>query len=69
MTQVNKRIKTGQVQIGNILMGNSNPVRVQSMANTSTSDVEASVNQAIEIIKAGGELVRFTVINSSDAEA
>ena len=63
------RLKTNDVKIGNLSMGKSFPVRIQSMANTSTSDVEASVNQAIDIIEAGGELVRFTVINSKDAEA
>ncbi len=45
------------------------PVRVQSMANTPTHNVEQSIKQAIEIIEAGGELVRFTVINAKDAEA
>ena len=63
------RLKTNNVKTGNIYLGGNYPVRVQSMANTSTSDIKASVNQAVEIINAGGELVRFTVINSKDAEA
>ena len=63
------RLKTVDVKIGNLSMGSNSPVRVQSMANTSTHDVSASVQQAIEIIDAGGELVRFTVINTKDAEA
>ncbi|MDA3893978.1 MAG: (E)-4-hydroxy-3-methylbut-2-enyl-diphosphate synthase [Salinivirgaceae bacterium] len=65
----NVRLKTHNVTVGSIQMGYQHPIRVQSMANTSTYKVEASVNQAIEIIDAGGELVRYTVINSKDAEA
>lgn len=65
----NIRLNTSSVKIGSINIGNGNPVLVQSMANTPTHDVNKSVNQAIEIINAGGELVRFTVINSKDAEA
>lgn len=65
----NKRLVTNQVKIGSLLLGYEQPVRVQSMANTSTSNVDASVKQAIEIIEAGGELVRYTVIHSKDAEA
>lgn len=65
----NIRLKTTDVSVGPILIGNKYPVRVQSMANTSTHNVEESVNQALEIIAAGGELVRYTVINSKDAEA
>ncbi len=64
-----RRLSTNTVKVADLLMGNNKPVRVQSMANTSTSNVDASVNQAIEIIKAGGELVRFTVINKQDAES
>lgn len=50
-------------------MGGTNPVRVQSMANTPTHDVEASVRQAIEIFDSGAELVRFTAIDEKDAYA
>jgi (E)-4-hydroxy-3-methylbut-2-enyl-diphosphate synthase len=65
----NIRLKTTEVKIGPVLVGNKFPVRVQSMANTPTHNVEESINQAIEIIDAGGELVRFTVVNTKDAEA
>ncbi len=64
-----RRLKTTEVKVANISMGKNYPVRVQSMANTPTHNVKASVKQAVEIIEAGGELVRFTVINSKDAEA
>ena len=63
------RLKTKSVKIGDLHLGSSMPVRVQSMANTSTHNIESSVKQAIEIIEAGGELVRFTVINTKDADA
>ena len=49
-------------------MGGNNPVRVQSMTTTNTNDTEACVKQAEEIIKAGGELVRFTTQGSREAE-
>ncbi len=49
-------------------MGSNNPIRIQSMATTNTNDTEASVQQAIRIIKAGGELVRFTTQGTREAE-
>jgi (E)-4-hydroxy-3-methylbut-2-enyl-diphosphate synthase len=50
-------------------MGASNPVRVQSMTNTDTGDVESTVNQIIELANAGSELVRFTVKDDDNALA
>lgn len=41
-------------------MGGENPIRIQSMANVSTMDTEAAVAQAIRMIEAGAEYVRFT---------
>ena len=49
-------------------MGSDYPVRVQSMANTDTNDIAASVSQAKRIIQAGGELVRFTAQGTREAE-
>lgn len=46
--------------IGALGLGGDNPIRIQSMTTTNTNDTEACVQQAEEIIKAGGELVRFT---------
>ena len=54
--------------IGAIDLGGDNPVRIQSMTTTNTNDTEACVKQAEEIIKAGGELVRFTTQGSREAE-
>lgn len=61
--------KSHQVRVGNLLMGGSNPVRVQSMTNTATSDVAATVEQVQELAEAGSELVRFTVKDEDDARA
>ena len=50
-----------QVRVGNFYLGGGAPVRVQSMLNTPSSDIEASVNQAKELEKAGCEIIRATV--------
>jgi (E)-4-hydroxy-3-methylbut-2-enyl-diphosphate synthase len=63
------RLKTHTIKVGNLEIGCNQPVRVQSMANTTTHHIEASVKQAVEMIEAGTELVRFTVVNSNDAKA
>jgi len=60
------RKKTTQVKIGNVLIGGNNPVVVQSMTNTDTADVMATVKQCAELSKAGSELVRITV-NTEEA--
>ncbi len=57
------------VQVGKITLGGIYPVRLQSMANTPTGDVAASVNQCIRIIQSGADLVRFTVPSIADADA
>ena len=54
--------------IGSLDLGGDNPVRIQSMTTTNTNDTEACIHQAEEIIKAGGELVRFTTQGSREAE-
>ncbi|ALO15331.1 4-hydroxy-3-methylbut-2-en-1-yl diphosphate synthase [Salinivirga cyanobacteriivorans] len=63
-----KRFQTEQVHVGNVSIGGDAPVRIQSMCNTATTNVEASVKQTIEIIEAGGELVRYTVRHRKDAD-
>ena len=54
------------VPIGGIILGGSAPIAVQSMTDTATTDVPATVRQIVELAEAGSELVRLTV-NSSDA--
>lgn len=61
-----KRRKSLTTQIGDIYMGSSHPIVVQSMTNTDTEDVIATVAQTIELVKAGSEMVRLTV-NTSNA--
>ncbi len=61
------RRNTNKVFIGNIPLGKGEPVRLQSMTNTNTSDIEATVNQIIKIAQAGADYVRITVPTSSDA--
>ncbi len=69
MISVNyKRRKTVPVSIGGVSLGSEFPVRVQSMANTLTSDIGGSVAQCIEIINAGADYVRFTVPATVDVE-
>lgn len=55
-----RRRKSHQVVIADLALGGSAPVRVQSMTTRSTNDVEACVEQAMRIYRAGGELVRLT---------
>ncbi|MDR1356424.1 MAG: (E)-4-hydroxy-3-methylbut-2-enyl-diphosphate synthase [Tannerellaceae bacterium] len=55
------------VYIGNAPMGGDNPVRIQSMANVSTMDTEVAVAQAIRMIEAGAEYVRFTAQGEREA--
>lgn len=63
------RRKTTQVKVGNIFIGSDYPVRVQSMADTATSDIEGSVEQVIDLARAGSEVVRLTVNNEESARA
>lgn len=64
-----KRRKSLVVHIGGLELGGENPVRIQSMANTNTNDIEPSVEQALRIVEAGGELVRFTAQGVKEAES
>lgn len=61
------RRETIAVKVGNIEIGGTNPIRVQSMANTDTNDTTASIEQALKIEQAGGELVRFTAQGIKEA--
>ena len=62
------RLKTREVKIGNLLLGNGHPIRVQTMTTTDTMDTLATVEQAIRCIKAGAELVRITAPSKKEAE-
>lgn len=62
------RRKATEVYVGATPMGGTNPIRIQSMTNTPTTDTDACVAQAIRIIKAGGEYVRLTTQGVREAE-
>lgn len=62
------RRETSVVHVGNVEVGGSNPVRVQSMTNTATQDTEACVEQAKRIIDAGADYVRLTTQGIKEAE-
>jgi len=55
------RKKTYGVKVGNITVGGSAPIVVQSMTNTDTADVERTLQQTLELAEAGSEIVRWTV--------
>jgi (E)-4-hydroxy-3-methylbut-2-enyl-diphosphate synthase len=63
-----KRTTSNKVPVGELTIGGGNPIRVQSMTTTNTNDTEASVEQCIRIIEAGGELVRLTTQGRPEAE-
>jgi len=63
-----KRLQTREVKIGNLLIGNGNPIRIQTMTTTDTMDTAATVAQTIRCIEAGAELVRITAPSKKEAE-
>jgi (E)-4-hydroxy-3-methylbut-2-enyl-diphosphate synthase len=64
-----KRRKSYEAKIGNVRLGGSAPVMVQSMTNTDTADVAATVEQVAALARAGSEVVRVTVNNEAAAAA
>lgn len=62
------RREASEVNVGAVPLGGNNPIRIQSMTNTSTQDTEACVEQAKRIIDAGGEYVRLTTQGVKEAE-
>lgn len=60
------RLKTKEVKIGSIKIGNDNPIAVQSMLNIPANDVEGNINQAIALEKAGCEILRVAVPGIED---
>ncbi len=63
-----KRLKTREVTIGQLKLGNGHPIRVQTMTTTDTMDTQATVEQCIRCIEAGAELVRITAPSKNEAE-
>ncbi len=63
-----KRLKTKEVKIGELLLGNYHPIRLQTMTTTDTMDTAGTVEQTIRCIEAGAELVRITAPSKKEAE-
>lgn len=64
---INRR-KSKELKIGNVKIGNGAPISVQSMCNTDTRDVNATLNQINKMADRGCELVRLAVLNKDAAE-
>lgn len=64
-----KRRKSKELLIGNVKIGNNNPISVQSMCNTDTRNIEQTTRQIQELADAGCELIRLAVLNKDAAEA
>lgn len=64
-----KRNNTRSIMVGNIQIGGQNKVVIQSMTNTKTKDVEATVKQILELEKAGCEIIRVACLDIEDAKA
>ena len=63
-----RRLPTKEVKIGDLLLGNFHPIRIQTMTTTDTMDTIATVEQSIRCIEAGSELVRITAPSKREAE-
>ncbi len=63
-----RRLKTREVKVGNLLLGNGHPIRVQTMTTTDSMDTMATVEQSIRCIEAGAELIRITAPSKKEAE-
>ncbi len=63
------REDTKVIHIGNRVIGGGNPILIQSMTNTKTEDIEATVNQILKLEKAGCDIIRCTANNEAAARA
>ncbi len=63
-----KRLKTLEVKVGDLLIGNFNPICIQTMTTTDTMNTLATVEQSIRCIEAGAQLVRITAPSKKEAE-
>ena len=64
-----KRTETRVIKVGNVQIGGQNKVVIQSMCNTQTKDVEATVKQILKLEKAGCEIIRVACLDIEDAKA
>ena len=63
------RHKTKEIQIGQVIIGGTNPIAIQSMTNTKTEDVKATVSQILQLEKAGCEIIRCAIPTMEAAKA
>ena len=63
------RNQTKEIKVGDVLIGGKNPISVQSMTNTLTTDVNATIKQIDQIIEKGGDLVRVSVPDKDSSKA
>lgn len=63
-----KRLPTLEVKVGNLIIGNFNPIRIQTMTTSDTMDTIATVEESIRCINAGAELIRITAPSKKEAE-
>ena len=66
---MNKRTDTRKIMVGNVQIGGQNKVSIQSMCNTKTKDVEATVKQILDLENAGCEIIRVACLDLEDAKA
>ena len=64
-----KRNETRQIMLGNVAIGGQNKVSIQSMCNTKTIDVTATVKQILELEEAGCEIIRVACLDIEDAKS
>lgn len=64
-----ERVKTKSIKVGNIYIGGNNKIAVQSMTNTDTRDINATVNQILNLEKSGCDIVRCAVIDEDASKA
>ena len=62
------RFETREVRVGEIGVGGTNPIRIQSMTTTDTMDTKGTIDQSIRMIKAGCEIVRITAPSIKEAK-
>ena len=64
-----KREETRSFKVGNLTLGGNNHVIIQSMCNTKTKDIDATIKQILNLEEAGCEMVRVAVFDQEDAKA
>ena len=64
-----KRQETRAIKVGNLQIGHQENVIIQSMCNTRTKDIQATIDQILRLEEAGCEIIRLAVIDLEDAQA